>query len=564
MFVLSYIGIATAFGYPIDVPTIIRSLADIMGLESDIERPIVFDPDFLATLDLDRRDKALKYEVVDHYEHMWWTSRKPRDLDYVNTLNASTVEACLKHYRDQRSKSPPCADPTANAESDNADPATAGPSHITPSPATADICPKCIKYRYLLSEVLQDILNIRNFSSAMSNSSENLLKIGLRKASTFYLLHEAAILKETADVNAPVPDTIAERIAIVNNDATSYLKQVHSLPASSYKWTWGKTLTVEEVLALRRTGTKPGRAPHSGYDVSLREGLLGGHTTDIPTNPTSHGHHEDIPADVSFIPPSTHLSMPHYFSRHDRLEYDPLHLSASSFTGSVGEIRSPPTSALCLVEQWKLSGMSEDEALQTGPAEMSGHEPAPAFSQQSLAQQLAGKWISSTEAENKNPTHVSAMRLAEQWRNMSRDEVLLPAPPAPPPAQSPPVFALHLAKQWRDTLPLAPTPSEHLPSSSALLLAKRWMNTNRESKDEDSDVNDSLPAPGQQSIGKPGPASALLLARLWKESSEGDAEDEESSEGSGEELSTSPTTGHSLANMWPSDSESSQHTSGSQ
>ena len=59
-----------------------------------------------------------------------------------------------------------------------------------------------------------------------------------------------------------------------------------ALPASSYKWTWGTTLTEEDVLSLYRSGTWPKNKIHSGYDFSLidRRKLMDSRIQSIPTS----------------------------------------------------------------------------------------------------------------------------------------------------------------------------------------------------------------------------------------------------------------------------------------
>ena len=78
-------------------------------------------------------------------------------------------------------------------------------------------------------------------------------------------------MKETERVPAPAKAKVAHQIAEVHTNALSELKRLQELPISSYKWTWGETLTEGDVLGLRRPGTRPGRVPHSGYDISLAE-----------------------------------------------------------------------------------------------------------------------------------------------------------------------------------------------------------------------------------------------------------------------------------------------------
>lgn len=209
---MSYIGIATALGQPVEIHIILRSLADIVGLPVEMGFPTIFEPEFLATLDLDRRDKDCKYSVVERYQHQWWTGRKPRDLNVVDILNAETVSSCLELYRKQLTglsempENMSTAGSAANAgcSSTARSAANAGylpnAGHTTAgiSPAALS-CPTCIEYKDVLSLTLQDILKFNNFASLMVTCTENLLKIGTRKASTFHLLHEAAILKETVN-----------------------------------------------------------------------------------------------------------------------------------------------------------------------------------------------------------------------------------------------------------------------------------------------------------------------------------------------------------------------------
>ncbi|KAF8799490.1 hypothetical protein BYT27DRAFT_7263780 [Phlegmacium glaucopus] len=165
----------------------------------------------------------------------------------------------------------------------------------------------------------------------MATSSETQWKLGLRQASTFHLLHEAAVLKETARCSAPASATTAQHIGNVARTASSELTQLQSLPASSYKWTWGETLTKAEVLALRRTGTRPGAQPHSGYDLSLVEGKMpGDYTEDLPSPPTSHGRNEDVATEAGVAPPITDLGIPPYLLQHDRVSYNPPGCSTPS------------------------------------------------------------------------------------------------------------------------------------------------------------------------------------------------------------------------------------------
>jgi hypothetical protein len=329
----------------LDIPIILRSLAGSLGLAVIDERGLPLDSDisFLETLDVGG------HQHVTSYELRWWT-RKPSDLNKVEIMNPSNVKKCLAHFRKEKSKSfvlPAGAGAGAaqNIKSKSSDAidletsisgagANAGDSILTnfgnaglSAETIPDACRKCPKYCQLLSDVLLDVLKFKQFSSVMSTSSENLMNIGIRRASTFNLLHEASILKETADVP---PLAEAPKRHHISEVASSELKRLQDLPPTSYKWTWGESLSNEEVLKLRRIGTRPGRKPHSGYDTSLPEGKPGGEDSAGPSSSHSlTGHHDDLPDEASL--PPTDLPFPEYFSKADhRNKYNPFNASTTA------------------------------------------------------------------------------------------------------------------------------------------------------------------------------------------------------------------------------------------
>ena len=159
----------------------------------------------------------------------------------------------------------------------------------------------------------------------MSTSLENLLNISIRKSSAFNLFHEAAILKETKGPEAPRAKT-GDRILSVGENVVLELKHLKDLPALSYKWTWGETLSEEEVLKLNQSGLCLGRGKHSGYGISLLDGKPAGEYSDYlaPSSQSSNVQYEDLLAETSLVPPPTDLCFPTYFSNpvHQRL-YNP-------------------------------------------------------------------------------------------------------------------------------------------------------------------------------------------------------------------------------------------------
>ena len=163
----------------------------------------------------------------------------------------------------------------------------------------------------------------------MTTSSKNLFHLGVRKTSTFNLLYEAALLKETGGVSHPAKKTgKSPAVKKVGDMSTNQIQQ-KEMPDSSYKWTWGESLSKDDVIALRRPGTKPGRVAHSGYDISLADGRMEGEYSDGPSkNFSTNIPNEKVPEEALFIPPCTDLQLPDYFSRRER--HNPLLAISSS------------------------------------------------------------------------------------------------------------------------------------------------------------------------------------------------------------------------------------------
>lgn len=132
---------------------------------------------------------------------------------------------------------------------------TANSSASSIGGSEAHPCHNCKMFKQLLSDVLIDTLTLREKTLALSTSASTMLDLGIHKASTFQLLHEAAILKETASIAPPARASKARRIEAVNKNAKSQFQQLKNLPPTSHKWTWGETLTEDDVLALRQIGT---------------------------------------------------------------------------------------------------------------------------------------------------------------------------------------------------------------------------------------------------------------------------------------------------------------------
>jgi hypothetical protein len=430
------------------IPIVIRSLAGRYLFDGSEGNLIPFDSSILSCLD------AGENHQINSFALPWWTGRKPRDVTSVEALGPATLKKCLDHYRDQKSLSknlPAGAGAGAgqflNAETSGADtprsprnPGTLGkflapeavssrtpptssapnPTNTFPTKKKGTGCKSCRKYRQLLSDLLQDVLKFRNFVSTMSTSSENLLNIGIRKASSFNLLHQAAILKETAGMQPPATTNTGDLISSVFNKASSELNRLQQLPPSSYKWTWGETLTIDEVIMLRRTGTRPGRAAHSGYDLSLPEGKLAGDYSEYSEGPVPGStSYDDLPVEATLFIPPTDLHFPKHFEKRDFLSYNPFPISASicgpNLTLARAQVDSPSPSNIA--EVWSDgSGASAGRAVTASDNQFWGSVPEPALSMGAsdrpvpVTDSNAGDTIIEEVAED-------VFQLAEDWND---------------------------------------------------------------------------------------------------------------------------------------------------
>ncbi|KAF8801012.1 hypothetical protein BYT27DRAFT_7262423 [Phlegmacium glaucopus] len=346
-------------------------------------------------LDIGAHNTDNKCRVVKKYEHAWWTGRKPRSLATVNILDQASLEKCLEVHQIQLASfggaevvigplaahwlTMPASLATASELPTNASdqPTTAG--------AHAGTCDQCTQYCEILGDILQDFLDVQRFSNAMSAASKNQWNLDMRRASTFNLLHKAAVIKETT-----TPDFSEE------------LHGIQELPPSSYKWTWGETLTEAEG---RLTG-----------DVSS------------PSLPTSHGRYDEVLVEVSLPVPLWDSTDPPYMAKYGHLIYDPLACSSSSMllssddsaAGPCGELPlALPDPAACadhlVADDWSLESSEELLAAcadvvapswssASDTKEVPMHQSAPAS-----VHAIADSWSEATGDNSPSPARVSAL-----------------------------------------------------------------------------------------------------------------------------------------------------------
>jgi len=320
LFILSYIGYVTSIGDSVDVPIIVRSLAESIAMLEEHDLPVSVTRDLLMTLDTDLSEQNPLCRQVDRYECAWWTARKPRDLKTADILDRSTVDKCLAmHLRKIQEE---------DGQLTGHETRTTRPNTPAPSKKSID-CPTCKDYRQLVADILLDMLEIHNFAKASVTSGETQFNVDVRRASTFHQLHEAAHAKEMAGYASGASVSHDGSISLdkssIAEKAKRELERLQALPPSSHKWTWGESLTEAEVLGGVRPGNRLERERHSGYQVSLREGNLSKSFSPFPSIPrTPSLEMEDLPSRSPLAIPDNTLPDLKFFKKGRHTLYDPL------------------------------------------------------------------------------------------------------------------------------------------------------------------------------------------------------------------------------------------------
>jgi hypothetical protein len=295
MFVLSYIGLADAVCQVIEIPIIVRSLADSLGHLGEDELPVPFHPDLLATLDVGT-DGANYDRLVDEYAFPWWMGSVPPAPHEI--LGSGTIIRCLTMHRNLL--------PT---EAQNPPPPVQTPA--VKHGAGDDDCGRCRANDIAVYELKKELREILQFVDGMEFSSFAQLDASRRRAAGLFLLHERVILKESDPATCVLPSNavaglcpappptpaptgrrrqpkrrINAKSRLVSDQAKAALEVLTRIPAPSAKWTWGAELTTAEVLKI---GARDTSDDHSGYNMSMPSGSTTGIVSFMPSLPTSSG-----------------------------------------------------------------------------------------------------------------------------------------------------------------------------------------------------------------------------------------------------------------------------------
>lgn len=229
---MSYVGIGTAVGIQMEIPIVLRSLAEYFAPLTADMLPVPFGLDFVNMLELGT-DKKDPHRVVGQYLKPWWIG-SPWALR-MGCITEETLREAINYHRDQRIDS------------------MARPSKSFGIPGTDDTN-KAVSLLHALQQT-------RQTANAFRTSADTDREMIARRAGGFFLLYEAAV---AVDTNPPEHNNDADP---TNAEASTTVENRGS------QWVHGRSLTETEVLELM-AGSRT--LPRDGYLHTLRTGNLDG------------------------------------------------------------------------------------------------------------------------------------------------------------------------------------------------------------------------------------------------------------------------------------------------
>ena len=268
---------AAAIGQSINIPIVIRRLAaDLHRHVPGIDATLVFDPDFLSSLDsgTDHHDPT---KVLETYHNQWWTARKCPPI--TDLMNPETITDFLTHHRGLTDN--PCKDPLPVGP---VKPSYGWSRGVYFDSVSANIqCNECRLYRGISIGALDELRDLRHYAHGMEVRFAFRARTAARRAATFYQLYHMASSKADTPQSKAItnmcltPDQIRVR-------AQTELVRLSKLP--TMKWTPECPLSSKEVLEVLKTNPHL-RKVHSGYVEYLPWGRYGA-SSDAPMSASPH------------------------------------------------------------------------------------------------------------------------------------------------------------------------------------------------------------------------------------------------------------------------------------
>ena len=113
-----------------------------------------------------------------------------------------------------------------------------------------DICTQCTIYKSLAANLFNEMRSIKKFVSGMAGMTSNALH---EKVLTKELVLESQLVIVKHRLSGAKKGKMTQQ---VHKDANKELEHLQAMPTASHKWTWGESLTQDEVRSLRHTSKK--------------------------------------------------------------------------------------------------------------------------------------------------------------------------------------------------------------------------------------------------------------------------------------------------------------------
>ncbi len=353
---MQYVGVATSVGLPVQVPLILRSLADSLAFIPASDLPIKIDKDFLSWMG------SIPYVHIPEHGMNWWASKAARKIA-GHHLQDSTLELCLEIYRQTHENVRPRITLTP-----------------PPKPLPVARCVMCRELRVLYIQAAESLITLRNTAAANRDRLVAYGEMGRRRMAAAYELGELAQMKEslipapnmsTAAVASSVGlDIAASAVVVAPPAATSVVvdapvydgvtaapapsAEISAVPApvvanstiapvpsaatenavlpapdqivlnSQSQWISGPTLSPDEIIKRLGAASRRGRTWnmrsgqwHSGYFWALPDGKMdesGCSTAQHSVGPVNPSNFSQTSKAAEQEPPPTTYGVPDKFS----------------------------------------------------------------------------------------------------------------------------------------------------------------------------------------------------------------------------------------------------------
>lgn len=236
---MSYVGIGASIGIQMEVPILLRSLADYFANLKEVALPVRFDLEFIHMLEGGTKPSDPYYVVETYYKPWWKAAMWARNMGPLNETNLTDAVAIYQRERQKNKASAPVR--------------VKGPLYYSPDAEGLDLS---IALLHALEQADSTV-------SALATSAETDRVMMTRRACGFLMLHEASVTIDVEDMPSS---------SVVAHGTEDIPASVAPLSNQNSQWVHGKTLTEAQVLDLLENSGRE----KDGYFGKLPDGVVTG------------------------------------------------------------------------------------------------------------------------------------------------------------------------------------------------------------------------------------------------------------------------------------------------